>query len=111
MNMAQAWKILNKDWAAIVRNLRSMPGFESRVLETERLLVEAKKTARQLMAANHPDKNPHDPVGSTKRFQRIKEALDTIEASTIAHRSKYETLKETLRKAREENEVIIKIVS
>jgi hypothetical protein len=92
MNVADAWTILGKDWDALVRDLQALPDSASRVQEAERLLIDARKLAKRLMAVHHPDKNPDD-LEATKRFQRVKEALEIVESNTALFKAKYEALK------------------
>jgi hypothetical protein len=92
MNMANAWAVLGKDWDAIVRDLSLLPDSASRVQEAERLLADARKLAKKLMAVHHPDKNPGDSEAA-ERFQRVRGALETIESNTESFKNSYGAMK------------------
>jgi hypothetical protein len=92
MNMANAWAVLGKDWDSIVRDLSSLPDSASRIQEAEKLLADARKLAKKLMAVHHPDKNPGD-LEAAKRFQRVQEALEVVESSTESFKNSYEAMK------------------
>lgn len=91
MNVASAWAVLGRDWAAIVKDMADQPDTPSKVTRAEELLAEAKKLARKLMAEHHPDRNPDDP-DATIRFQAASAALATIEADTAQLRSRYQEM-------------------
>jgi hypothetical protein len=92
MNVSDAWTVLGEDWGAIVKTLSSLPNAAARVQAAEKLLVDAKKLAKKLMAAHHPDKNPGN-VNAAVQFQRVKDALLTIEANTESFKASYEAMK------------------
>lgn len=92
MNIADAWSVLGKNWADLVRDLAAMPTDSGRVQHAEQLLAEARKIARKLMAKHHPDMNQDDP-DSAIRFQAVSAALSAIEASTNEMLDKYQESK------------------
>lgn len=92
MNIMDAWGVLGEDWISIVQNLSNLPDISSRVHATECMFMDAKKSAKRLMAVHHPDKNPRDSKAA-ERFKRIQEALQTIEHNTKLFRDKYEEMK------------------
>jgi hypothetical protein len=91
VNVAEAWSTLGVDWDRIAAKLMAMPDFASRVSATENLCSDAKKIAKKLMAVHHPDKNPGD-TEAADRFNRVKQALETIEKSTESLKESYEKM-------------------
>jgi len=106
MNVAGAWAALGKDWDSIVKELLGLPDAASRVQAAEKMLMDARKLAKRLMAVHHPDKNPGD-VEATKRFQHVKEALEVIESNTESFKANYETLKARAEQRRESDGFIV----
>jgi uncharacterized protein (DUF342 family) len=92
MNVSDAWTVLGKDWNSIAETLSSLPDAAARIQATESLLIDAKKLAKKLMAVHHPDKNPGD-FDAAARFQRVKDALLTIEDNTESFKAKHESMK------------------
>lgn len=91
MNLPTAWSILGKNWESIVQTISSVSSLKDKVELAERMLVEARKTAKKLMAANHPDVNPEDPNAEC-RFRKVVDALSVIESSTVSMRKRFEDL-------------------
>ena len=97
MNISDAWTALGWSWDDITKSLSEIRGTENRIAKAESLCAEAKKVARKLLAAHHPDTNPGD-AGAARRFQHVKAAIDTIEKNTEAFKLAFEASKEKAQK-------------
>jgi hypothetical protein len=71
-----AWTTLGFDYTEVRSDLVNTPKGD-RVEAVKNKLDEAKKMARQLLALHHPDKG-----GDPKKFRRVSEAIQSIEATT-----------------------------
>ncbi len=76
MDIQEAWKNLGYDIEFIVDDIKSKP-IESRISELNRYLGIAKRSAKKLMANNHPDIG-----GKTKDFLIYQESLNVIQSAT-----------------------------
>lgn len=76
MGAAEAWAVLGKDPAAVFARLAALPR-SSRAAAAEQDLAEARKLAKTMMAAHHPDRG-----GDPEKFRRVNDALASIEAHT-----------------------------
>jgi hypothetical protein len=98
--MSTAWTVLGKDWKVITEEILACSSIAARVEKAEKLLEEAKKLAKNLMIANHPDKNLDDSDADV-RFKTVVEAISVIEANTMSMRKKFENMKQ-----RDENRML-----
>lgn len=81
MTVGEAWACLGRDPGDVFRRIASHPTLDGRLQEAERALEEARKLARAMMAANHPDRG-----GDTAMFLKAQGALKAIEQSTESFR-------------------------
>lgn len=108
MNTADAWRILGREWTDIVREMSSLATGAQRVERAEFFLSNAKKTARSIMAENHPDRRPGDDDAAI-RFRMAQEALRAIESDTESMKAKFEAMREdAMRRAASDGYIIIK---
>jgi predicted transcriptional regulator len=76
MSVGVAWTTLGFDAQAVILKLVKTPRAQ-RVEAARQELEDAKKAAKRLFAAHHPDTG-----GDPEKFKRIAEALRTIETET-----------------------------
>jgi hypothetical protein len=108
MNIADAWRVLGREWADVIRDISSPTTSIQRVERAESLLSYARKVAQQIMVENHPDHNPGNDDAAI-RFMTAQEALRVIEYNTKSMRTKLETMQEKIaKKAASDGYIIIK---
>jgi hypothetical protein len=76
MSVGIAWTTLGFDAQEVVSKLSRLPRSQ-RVDAARQELEAARKSAKRLLAAHHPDRG-----GDPEKFKRVKEALETIERET-----------------------------
>ena len=90
MSLDLAWSILGRNVAEIMAAIRSLPTRKAKIVALTRALSMARKDAKRIMAANHPDVN--NSKGSLTLFRSAQDALNCIEYHTEATRLKSEEL-------------------
>jgi len=81
MAAREAWLVLGEDPVRVFDEIRSRPDAASRVVAAKEALARAERTAKQLMAVHHPDKNQGDERAS-ERFRMVQDALSSIRLNT-----------------------------
>jgi hypothetical protein len=76
MSVGVAWTTLGFDSREVIQKLFRVPRAQ-RVEAAREALEDAKKSAKRLLGAHHPDTG-----GDPEKFRRVKEALETIERET-----------------------------
>ncbi len=76
-----AWRALGEDPELIIEEIKSNLSIDSRINVVESILNRAERIGKALMAVHHPDKNQNDS-GATKRFIRVKNAIESIRFHT-----------------------------
>ena len=82
MSVGLAWTTLGFDVQQVMTKLAKVPRSQ-RVEAARQELEAARKSAKRLLAAHHPDTG-----GDPDKFKRITEALQSIEAHTEAFAQK-----------------------
>ena len=82
MSVGIAWTTLGFDAQKVILKLTKVPRSQ-RVAAAREELEDAKKAAKQLLFAHHPDRG-----GDPEKFKRIGEALQAIEQETEAFAKK-----------------------
>jgi hypothetical protein len=91
MTLGEAWAILGRDPGMVIASLKKPQGFAARLKAAEKAFTIAQRLARDLMAKNHPDKNPGDQT-AVIRFRQVGQALESIEYHTKEFRRKVEEI-------------------
>ena len=82
MPINEAWIALGFDFQNIITKLAQTP-LNQRVEAANQELEDARKAARKLLIAHHPDQG-----GDPEKFKRVNSALQAIEAHTAAFAKK-----------------------
>ena len=90
MPLNEAWSMLGKNPVQIYAYLSTFTNLQERIEAIDRLLEQAKKTARMLLAQFHPDKNP-DNIAALEKFKNINQAIGSIEFHTEEFKKKAQT--------------------
>jgi hypothetical protein len=104
VNIGQAWEELGYNPQDVFVSIKACP-LSSRGQEAERLLGKARKEAKKLLAAYHPDR----ASGNQERFLLVSEALKIIESETVSLLESIKEILEEREKKREKNAVFIDI--
>ena len=81
MTLGEAWTVLGKNPQEIAISIKSTSTIQEKIIAVDTAYIEAKKLAKKLMAQNHPDINPNNPL-IVDQFMRVQQALKIIENST-----------------------------
>lgn len=103
MAARDAWLVLGKDPEAVFRRLAGLPRGE-RVSAARADLAEARKLAKALMAAHHPDRG-----GDADKFRMVNSAMISIESHTEDFARKVREADEEAERRQERRPVFIKL--
>lgn len=79
MTLGEAWAVLGRDIGRVKASIRGVDP-DRRAEVAERALEVARKEAKKIMRANHPDRHPGS--ASLKAFKDANEALQIVELHT-----------------------------
>ena len=103
MAARDAWLVLGRDPEDVFRRLSALPRGE-RVDAARADLAEARRAAKALMAAHHPDRG-----GDPEKFRRVNSALISLEAHTEDFARKVKEADEEAERRQERRPVFIKL--
>lgn len=87
MLLNEAWIILGKNPTQIYAYLSTFNDLQEKIEAVEKLLEQAKKTSKMLLAQFHPDKNP-DNIVALEKFKSVNQAINSIEFHTEEFKKK-----------------------